>query len=191
MLGWLRKMNPARESEPASRADERLMRRALELAQDAAGRGETPVGAVVVETATGRILGEGRNDREGPADPAGHAELIAVRAAARALGDWRLSACTLYVTLEPCPMCAGLIVQARVGRLVYGARDPKAGAVDSLYKLCTDARLNHRVSVTGGVLAEESSALLRSFFRELRRGKRAPRASHRGQPRGGAGDEAL
>jgi len=191
VLGWLRKKIPTRGAAPASEADERFMRRALELARDAAARGETPVGAVVVETATGRVLGEGRNDREGPADPAGHAELIAVRTASRALGDWRLSACTLYVTLEPCPMCAGLVVQARVGRLVYGARDPKAGAVDSLYELCTDARLNHRVSVTGGVLAGESSALLRSFFKELRRGKRAARASHRREAGGGAGDEAL
>jgi len=134
VFGWLKK-KPARADAPASEADERFMRRAMELAREAAARGETPVGAVVVETATGRVVGEGRNAREEASDPAGHAELIAVRASARALGDWRLSGCTLYVTLEPCPMCAGLIVQARVGRLVYGARDPKAGAVDSLYEI--------------------------------------------------------
>src|SRR5438046_436826 len=111
--------------------DEPMMRRALELARQAAAIGEVPVGAVLYETATGRVLGEGYNRREIDHDPAAHAELFAVRAAAAALGDWRLNACTLVVTLEPCAMCAGLIVNARVGRLVYGARDPKAGATES------------------------------------------------------------
>ena len=156
----------------ATPADEGYMRRALELAARAAAMGETPVGAVVVRTDTGEILAEAHNLRETRNDPAGHAELLAIRAAAERIGDWRLSGCTLYVTLEPCPMCAGLVVQSRVGRLVYGARDPKAGAVDSLFRLCSDRRLNHRLDPVGGVLAEESSRLLRGFFRDLRRKSR-------------------
>ncbi len=144
------------------------MRRALDLARQAAAIGEVPVGAVVYETATGRVLGEGSNRREIDHDPAAHAELIAVRAAAAALGDWRLSSCTLVVTLEPCAMCAGLIVNARVGRLVFGATDPKAGAAGSLFRLTQDSRLNHRVEPIGGVLEAECAALLRGFFRELR-----------------------
>lgn len=145
-----------------------MMRRALALAREAAAIGEVPIGAVVYETATGRILGEGSNRREVDHDPAGHAELIAIRAAARATGDWRLNHCTLVVTLEPCPMCAGLIVNARIGRLVYGCRDPKAGATDSLFQLTNDPRLNHRVVPIGGVLADEAAALLKEFFRKLR-----------------------
>ena len=150
--------------------DVRAMRRALELAHEASDAGEVPVGAVVYETATGRALGEGRNTREGGADPAGHAELIAIRDAAARIGDWRLNACTLVVTLEPCAMCAGLIVNARVGRLVYGAADPKAGAAGSLYRLTEDARLNHRVAPVAGVMADECGAALRAFFR-ARRGR--------------------
>jgi len=175
VLGRLlrRRFGAARADKAAAAArgtagDEKIMRRALELASAAAVMGETPVGAVVVRTQTGEILAEAHNLRESENDPAGHAELLAMRAAAQAIGDWRLSDCTLYVTLEPCPMCAGMIVQARVGRVVYGARDPKAGAVDSLYRICSDERLNHRVEPVGGVLAEESSALLKKFFRELR-----------------------
>lgn len=148
------------------------MRRALDLARQAAAIGEVPVGAVVFETATGRILGEGSNRREIDHDPAAHAELIAIRAAAHTLGDWRLNACTLVVTLEPCPMCAGLIVNARLGRLIYGAMDPKAGATDSLLKLTRDPRLNHRVEPISGVLAEECSRLLKDFFKDLRRSRR-------------------
>lgn len=144
------------------------MRRALELASAAAAMGETPVGAVVADTATGEIIAGAHNRRETDHDPAAHAELIAIRDAAKRLGDWRLTGCTLAVTLEPCPMCAGLIVQARLGRLVYGAADPKAGAVESLYALCSDPRLNHRIEPVAGVLAEESSQLLRDFFRQLR-----------------------
>ncbi len=149
--------------------DEPRMRRAIELARQAAAIGEVPVGAVVYETASGRIVGEGFNRREVDHDPAGHAELIAMRAAAAAIGDWRLDGCTLVVTLEPCAMCAGLIVNARVGRLVYGARDPKAGAAGSLMRLTEDARLNHRVRPIEGVLAAECGALLTEFFRALRR----------------------
>jgi tRNA(Arg) A34 adenosine deaminase TadA len=149
-----------------------MMRRALELAREAAAIGEVPVGAVVYETASGRVLGEGFNRREVDCDPAAHAELLAIRAAAAALRDWRLNRCTLVVTLEPCAMCAGLIVNARVGRLVYGAADPKAGATASLYRLTTDPRLNHRVEPIAGVLGTECAAVLKEFFRGLRGGDR-------------------
>ncbi len=145
-----------------------MMRRALELAQDAGAAGEVPVGAVVYETDTGVILGEGANTRERDKDPAGHAEHNAIELACARLGDWRLNHCSLAVTLEPCPMCAGLIVNARVGRLVYGTDDPKAGAVRSLHRLCDDERLNHRCAIVPGVLADESSALLKAFFSSLR-----------------------
>lgn len=145
-----------------------MMRRALELAAHAASIGEVPVGAVVYETATGRTLGEGFNTRQRDADPGGHAEFIAMQAAAETLADWRLNDCTLVVTLEPCPMCAGMIVNARVGRVVYGADDPRAGAVRSLYRLLEDPRLNHRVDAIGGVLAGEAAALLKAFFRARR-----------------------
>lgn len=148
--------------------DEPMMLRAIALAKDAAAIGEAPIGAVVYETATGTVLGEGFNRREIDHDPAAHAELIAIRAASKTVGDWRLNHCTLVVTLEPCPMCAGLIVNARLGRLVYGCRDPKAGATDSLFNLTNDARLNHRVEPIGGLLANECSALLKEFFRSLR-----------------------
>lgn len=150
--------------------DLEMMRRALELAREASAAGEVPVGAVVWETATGRVLGEGRNRREEDRDPSAHAEHIAILEASRAVGDWRLNHCSLAVTLEPCPMCAGLIVNARVGRVIYGADDPKAGACRSLYELTTDTRLNHRVELVPGVLADEAGDLLRAFFR-ARRGK--------------------
>ena len=145
-----------------------MMRRALGLARDAAAAGEVPVGAVVYETATGAILGEGANRREVDRAPWAHAEFLAVQEACARVGDFRLNHATLVVTLEPCPMCAGLLVNARVGRVVFGAMDPKAGAQGSLYELLTDARLNHRCEVVSGVMAEESGALLRAFFRALR-----------------------
>ncbi|MEL7485327.1 MAG: tRNA adenosine(34) deaminase TadA [Planctomycetota bacterium] len=148
--------------------DETMMARALELAREAAAMNEVPVGAVVWETDTGTVLGEGFNRREVDRDPSAHAEYLAIRAACKAVGDWRLNHCSLAVTLEPCPMCAGLIVNARVGRVVYGADDPKAGACRSLFELTTDARLNHRVELITGVRAEESAELLRSFFRARR-----------------------
>jgi len=148
--------------------DEAMMRRALDLAREAAASGEAPIGAVVYETRTGRVLGEGRNRREQDRDPSAHAEHIAVLAACRETGDWRLNHCSLAVTLEPCPMCAGLIVNARVGRVVYGAPDPKAGAVRTLYRLLEDDRLNHRCEVVAGVMAGEAGALLTEFFRSLR-----------------------
>lgn len=148
--------------------DDRIyMERALELARIAASLDEVPIGAVVV--CEGRIIAEGYNRREIDADPAGHAELIALSQAARELGVWRLSGCTVYVTLEPCLMCAGLMYQARVDRCVFGALDPKAGALGSLYRVNEDERLNHTFEVTAGVCADECAEVLRSFFREKRR----------------------
>ena len=143
------------------------MRRALALAEQARALGEVPVGAIVVHD--GVVVGEGYNRREIDGDPLAHAELAAIAAASATLGRWRLSGCTLVVTLEPCFMCAGALVNARVDRLVYGAIDPKAGAVCSLGHVCDDARLNHRLAITAGVLADECSAVLTSFFAALRR----------------------
>lgn len=146
--------------------DERFMREALKEADRAFLEGEVPVGAVVVWE--GRIVGRAHNQRERLRDPTAHAEMIAITQAAAALERWRLTGCTLYVTLEPCPMCAGAMVLARIDRLVYGAADPKAGACGSLMNLVDDGRLNHRVAVDGGVLAEEAGAVLREFFRQRR-----------------------
>ena len=143
--------------------DAQLMRQALDLAATAVDDGDVPVGAVVVDAA-GTVIGIGRNTRERDGDPTGHAEMMAIREAAGALGQWRLEGCTLVVTLEPCTMCAGALVAARVSRLVFGAFDEKAGAVGSLWDVVRDRRLNHRPEVVGGVLAEESAALLRDFF---------------------------
>lgn len=138
------------------------MRSAVGQAVSAREDGEVPVGAVVV--ADGRIIGRGFNQRERLKDPTAHAEMLALTAAAAHLGDWRLAGCTLYATLEPCMMCAGAIVLARLDRLVFGALDPKAGACRSLYSVPTDLRLNHCVAVEVGVLADECAALLRDFF---------------------------
>ena len=151
--------------------DERFMRLAIVEAEKARRLGEIPIGAVVV--VGGEVVGRGHNRREGNSDPTGHAEMFAVRRAARKLGSWRLIGATLYVTLEPCVMCIGATINARVPRLVYGPRDPKAGAVDSLYDIARDPRLNHRVSVTSGVLEEELSQMLSGFFAELRHGRRS------------------
>ncbi len=145
-----------------------MMARAIALGRAAGQAGEVPIGAVVYETATGTVLGEAANTREHDRDPCGHAELIAVRAAAAAVGDWRLNHCSLAVTLEPCPMCAGALVNARVGRVLYGADDPKAGAVRSLFTLLEDERLNHRCVVIPGVEREACAAMLSGFFRSLR-----------------------
>ena len=142
------------------------MARALAEAEAAASEGEVPVGAVVVRR--GSVVGQGRNRREALAEPTSHAEILAMREAARARASWRLEDCTLYVTLEPCVMCAGAVVQARIERLVFGCLDPKGGAVRSLYRICDDPRLNHRVAVTEGVLGERCSAVLRGFFTALR-----------------------
>ncbi|HUP64480.1 MAG TPA: nucleoside deaminase [Thermoanaerobaculia bacterium] len=145
------------------------MEQALRLAEEAGREGEIPVGAIVVGP-DGTILGRGRNRRES-GDPLGHAELFAIAEAARAVGDWRLSGTTLVVTLEPCAMCAGAIVNARIDRLIFGAFDPKAGFCGSLGNLVQDPRLNHRVEVTGGFLEERSRALLQTFFQHLRKRK--------------------
>jgi tRNA(adenine34) deaminase len=151
---------------------EPAMRLALAEAAGAAGPGgeaDVPVGAVVLDGA-GRVVGAGRNRREADGDPTAHAEILAIRQAARALGRWRLEACTLVVTLEPCTMCAGAVTAARMDRLVYGAADPRAGAVGSLWDVLRDRRLPGRVEVIGGVLEDECAELLRGFFGRLRRG---------------------
>jgi tRNA(adenine34) deaminase len=148
--------------------DDAMMRRALELADIAAKQGEVPVGAVVFDHVSGVVLAEGFNTRETTKEPHAHAEFLAIMRACQTRGDWRLNDCSLAVTLEPCPMCAGLIVNARVGRVIYGATDPKAGAVETLHQLLSDTRLNHRPVVIGGVLAAEASAALKTFFKALR-----------------------
>jgi tRNA(adenine34) deaminase len=145
----------------------RWMKEALALAEEAAADGEIPIGAVVVDR-EGRIIGRGRNRRES-GDPLGHAELIAIRQAAEAIGDWRLEGTTMVVTVEPCAMCAGALVNARVGKLIFGASDPKAGFCGTLGNLVQDARLNHRLEVVSGIEAEESRRLLQEFFQGLRK----------------------
>jgi tRNA(adenine34) deaminase len=143
------------------------MRAALQEAEKAAAAGEVPVGAVVVSP-EGKILARAHNRPVGAKDPTAHAEILALRQAARKVGNYRLAGCRLVVTLEPCPMCAGAAVAARVAEIVYGAEDPKGGAVSTLYRIASEPRLNHRASVIPGVLAKECSALLRSFFRVRR-----------------------
>jgi tRNA(adenine34) deaminase len=150
---------------------EQAMGLALDEARSALAHGDVPVGAVVVHD--GAVIAARHNERELRGDPVAHAEILAVRDAAAHLGSWRLDECTLYVTLEPCPMCAGALVNARLGTLVYGTDDPKAGAVVSCYRLLDGDRLNHRVESAGGVRADEAADLLRSFFR-ARRPSRAP-----------------
>ena len=156
----------------ATPTDKTMMARAIDLAREAAKAGEAPIGAVVYDTASGTRLAEARNTREADADPCGHAELLAVRQAARGAGDWRLNHCTLVVTLEPCCMCAGALVNSRVGRVVFGAFDPKAGAAGSLMNLLADPRLNHRPELIGGLEADTCGGMLREFFRDLRRRQR-------------------
>ena len=146
--------------------DEHYMQAALREAEEAAQEDEIPVGAVVVHR--GKIIARGHNQREKLLDPTAHAEMLALTAASAYQRSWRLVDCTVYVTLEPCPMCAGAMLQARIARLVYGARDPKAGACGSLYDLHDDARLNHCMSVTSGTLVDQCSERLVSFFAELR-----------------------
>lgn len=159
-----------------SSLDMAMMERAIELARQAAAIGEVPVGAVVYRG--NEIIAEAANTREFDRDPCGHAEFLAIRAAAKKLSDWRLSECSLAVTLEPCPMCAGAIVNARVGRVIYGATDAKAGACESLYRITSDERLNHRPQMFTGVMANECAGLLKEFFRKLREDrKNAKRAS--------------
>ncbi len=141
---------------------ERWMRAALELARQAYDEGEVPIGAVIVHD--GRIIGEGYNQRESLKDPTAHAEMIAITQAAQSLESWRLLDCKIYVTLEPCPMCAGAIVLARISTVIYGTNDPKAGACHSLFQITDDSRLNHRATVLGGVLQPECKGLLQDFF---------------------------
>ena len=160
-------------------SDEWFMRQAMKESRKALVKGEVPIGAVVVyepidrgtrrSLAEPRVIAQGRNCRETDRDPAGHAEFLAMKEAARVLDAWRLTDCTVYVTLEPCIMCAGLMHQARVARCVYGAPDQKAGAVGTLYDIHADERLNHQFEATGGVREEECVALLRDFFRARRR----------------------
>ena len=158
--------------------DKHFMQQALQLAKRAADSGEVPVGAVVVRD--GEVIAEGFNRRESWQDPTAHAELIAVRRAAEEIGSWRLCECTVYVTLEPCPMCAGMLVNARVDRVVFGARDPKAGAMRSLFALGEDPRLNHRIDVKDGVLGVECGAVLTEFFRSIREARKEKKELRRG-----------
>jgi tRNA(adenine34) deaminase len=148
--------------------NDELMGEAIRLAHEAEGLGEVPIGCVVWHGPSRRIIGRGFNRRILDHDPSGHAEIVAMRGAGRELGAWRLLECTLAVTLEPCPMCAGAIVNARVPKLVYGCDDPKGGAVRTLYQLCGDVRLNHQVEVVAGVRAVECAGLLTEFFRKQR-----------------------
>lgn len=149
--------------------DQRYMDLALDEAAHAALVGEVPVAALVVRDSDGAVLATAHNRRESDHDPTAHAELLAIRAASAAIGDWRLDGCTVYVTLEPCAMCAGAMVLARIRRCVYGCKDPKGGFLGSLGDLSQVPRLNHRFEVLAGVREEESAELLRSFFRRLRR----------------------
>jgi len=151
---------------------DRLMGLALDEARAAAGNGDVPVGAVVARLSGGEIVGRGRNERELRNDPTAHAEILALQQAAATLGTWRLDGCVMVVTLEPCAMCAGAAVSARLGLLVFGASDPKAGACGSLYNLAVDPRLNHEIPLVDGVRAVECAALLRDFF-SSRRGSAA------------------
>jgi len=144
------------------------MQFAIDQARLAASLGEVPIGCVIVDNLTNQLIATGHNRRETDHDPTAHAEILAIRQAGLARGHWRLTDCTLYVTLEPCPMCAGAIVNARIPRLVYGCDDPKAGAVRTLFQLCDDPRLNHRVEVKAGVLADQCGQLLREFFQKQR-----------------------
>jgi tRNA(adenine34) deaminase len=144
------------------------MHEAIACAKQALVADEVPIGCIIVHLPTNRIIGRGYNQRENNHDPTAHAEILAMREAGQALNHWRLLDCALVVTLEPCPMCAGAIVNARIPKLIYGCDDPKAGAVRTLYQLCEDPRLNHRFEVTAGVLADECAQLLRDFFARQR-----------------------
>ncbi len=175
LLAARRPLGRARDHAPTP-LDRRMMARALDLARRAGDAGEVPVGAVVYRLDDGRVLGEGANTREASRDPAGHAEFIAIARACAREKDWRLNHCALAVALEPCAMCAGLIVNARVGRVIFGAADPKAGMVRSLARLCDDPRLNHRAEIVPGVMEADAAALLAAFFHRLR--ARRPPGQH-------------
>ena len=152
---------------------EQWMHQALDLARVAMQMDEVPIGCVIVHNPTNRIIGRGHNRRETDRDPTAHAEILAMRQAGQTLGYWRLVDCTAVVTLEPCAMCAGAMVNARIDHLIYGCDDPKAGAVRTLYNICDDARLNHRMRITGGVCSANCSQILQEFFR-IRRGSVSP-----------------
>ncbi|RCW50724.1 MULTISPECIES: tRNA adenosine(34) deaminase TadA [unclassified Halanaerobium] len=152
-----------------SNEDKKYMKMALAEARKALEYDEVPIGAVVV--CNGKVVGKGFNLREKTQDPTAHAEMIALRKAAEKKVSWRLEDCQLYVTLEPCPMCAGAVLQARIKKLIFAARDPKAGAVKSLYQLLDDSRMNHQIEVVEGIMEEESAQLLKDFFRDLRKRK--------------------
>jgi tRNA(adenine34) deaminase len=160
----MEEINPVQQA--LSLTDVEYIGEALKEAEKAVEYGEVPVGAIIV--CEGRIIARAFNRRETSGDPTAHAEILALREAAKLRSHWRLSDMTLYCTLEPCPMCAGAMVQARIKRLVYGAKDPKAGAAGSLMNLVQDERLNHRLEVTAGILAEECGSFLKKFFRERR-----------------------
>jgi tRNA(adenine34) deaminase len=180
VLGRQRSMTELRLNTPCRSVevdpvDLAMMRRAIELAQQAAALGEVPVGAVVYRGP--QIIAEAANCREATKDPVGHAELLALSRAGKALREWRLSDCSMAVTLEPCPMCAGAMVNARLGRVIYGTTDPKAGACHTLYRIPSDRRLNHEVDVISGVLQAECAELLKQFFRQRRADNRALRSA--------------
>ena len=158
--------NPTPSAVMAPVSDDEAMQLALDQAAAAAVHGDVPIGAVVVRD--GQVIAARHNERELTGDPTAHAEVLAIRDAANVVGHWRLLDCALYVTLEPCVMCAGALVNARIGRVVFGAVDPKAGALVSLYQVCSDPRLNHRPPVVAGVRAEEAGKLLRDFFASRR-----------------------
>ena len=147
--------------------DEYYMKEALKAAQDAYDAGEVPIGAVIVHN--GEIIGRGFNRRNTEGNPLCHAEIIAINEAAHFMGDWRIEECTMYVTVEPCPMCAGAIVQARIPRVVYGAKNPKAGCAGSVLDVLNEPKLNHQVDVTEGVLKEECAAMMKEFFKRFRK----------------------
>lgn len=160
----------ARSQRDVSEVDVTMMERAIKLAAEAANRNEVPVAAVIYSGT--EIIAEASNNREATNDPTGHAEMVALREAGLKLDTWRLKECSMAVTLEPCPMCAGALVNARLGRLIYGAFDPKAGACHTLYTIPSDARLNHRVEMIGGVLESRCAELLSAFFKSRREQKR-------------------
>lgn len=174
MEKWLKQCSAPDGSADRPR-DVAMMRLALEAAERAAERGEVPVGAVVARG--DEVLAVAANEREATKDPTAHAELLAIRRASETLGGWRLSGCTLYATLEPCPMCAGAAHAARLSRIVYAAPDPKAGYAGTLHDTPGDARLNHTIPTEAGLLEEEASKLLRAFFKTRRKKSKAPRSS--------------